>query len=160
MLARKKPNKKGTHIMKKNFLEETYGKIQEAKKAYHAANDEAGKNAAIASYQEAEEAFSGLKGAELRVWKAYESSMDRGNEYIDFDSVNCHDNIEHLVSCMKDYGIKAFMFSSTWGGAVETAWLFQKAGCKLAGLIEINSSCKAFMSDEYEKLHGYLFELN
>ena len=44
--------------------------------------------------------------------------------------------------------------------AYETAWLFQKAGCTLAGLIEINSQHKAFMSDEYEKTHGYLFKLN
>lgn len=55
---------------------------------------------------------------------------------------------------------EAFTFSSTWSSAVETAWLFQKAGCTLAGLIEINSQHKAIMSDEYEKAHGYLFKLN
>ena len=65
-----------------------------------------------------------------------------------------------LVACMKECGIEAFTFSSTWSSAVETAWLFQKAGCILAGLIEINSQHKAFMSDEYEKAHGYLFKLN
>ena len=70
------------------------------------------------------------------------------------------DAVEGLVACMKKYGIEAFTFSSTWSSAVETAWLFQKAGCTLSGLIEINSQHKAFMSDEYEKAHGYLFKLN
>lgn len=85
---------------------------------------------------------------------------DCGNEYIDLNDTIRDDAVEGLVACMKEYGIEAFTFSSTWSSAVETAWLFQKAGCTLAGLIEINSQHKAFMSDEYEKAHGYLFKLN
>ena len=146
--------------MKKNIFEETYNKIQEARKAYYAAEDEAGQNAALASCQKAVETISQFKGSGLRLWKAYESAMDRGNEYIDLSDPVSDEAVASLIACMKDYGIEAFTFSSTWSSAVETAWLFQKAGCKLAGLIEINSSCKAFMSDEYEKAHAYLFKLN
>ena len=146
--------------MKKNIFEETYNKIQEARMAYYAAEDEAGQNAALASCQKAVETISQFKGSGLRLWKAYESAMDRGNEYIDLSDPVSDEAVASLIACMKDYGIEAFTFSSTWSSAVETAWLFQKAGCKLAGLIEINSSCKAFMSDEYEKAHAYLFKLN
>ena len=146
--------------MKKNIFEETYNKIQEARKAYYAAEDEAGQNTALASCQKTVEALAGLKGTELRLWKAYEASRDRGNEYIDLGDPVSDEAVASLIACMKDYGIEAFTFSSTWSSAVETAWLFQKAGCKLAGLIEINSGCKAFMSDEYEKAHAYLFKLN
>ena len=70
------------------------------------------------------------------------------------------EEVSELVARMKDYGIEAFTFSSTWSSAVETAWLFQQAGCTLAGLVEINSQYKAFMSNEYEKVHGYLFKLS
>ena len=146
--------------MKKNIFEETYNKIQEARMAYYAAEDEAGQNAALASCQKAVETISQFKGSGLRLWKAYESAMDRGNEYIDLSDPVSDEAVASLIACMKDYGIEAFTFSSTWSSAVETAWLFQKAGCKLAGLIEINSGCKAFMSDEYEKAHAYLFKLN
>lgn len=146
--------------MKKNIFESAYEKIQEAKKAYNAATDEAGKDAARALYKEATKDLEGLKDTELRIWKDYEASKDCGNEYIDIDGRVDTEKVKELISCMKDFGFEAFTFSSTWSSAVETAWLFQKAGCTLTGLIEINSHNKAFMSDEYEKAHGYLFKIN
>ena len=146
--------------MKKNFFEETYKGIQEAKRTYDAAADEAGQNAARALYKQVTVKLDGLSTIEQRIWRAYETAKDCGNEYLDINDTISDDAVEGLVTCMRDYGIEAFTFSSTWSSAVETAWLFQKAGCKLAGLIEINSHYKAFMSDEYEKAHGYLFKLN
>ena len=131
-----------------NIFEEAYRGIQEAKKAYAAATNTAEQDAARAIYKQATAKLDGLSNTEQRIWSAYETAKDCGNEYLD------------LVACMKEYGIEAFTFSSTWSSAVETAWLFQKAGCTLAGLIEINSQHKAFMSDEYEKAHGYLFKIN
>ncbi len=146
--------------MKKNIFEKAYKEIQESKKAYYAAADEAGQNAALASCQKVTEVLAGLKGTELRLWRAYEASRDCGNEYIDLNDSISDEAVEDLIACMRAYGFEAFTFSSTWSSAVETAWLFQKAGCTLAGLVEINSQHKAFMSDEYEKAHGYLFKLN
>ena len=143
-----------------NIFEETYKGIQEAKKAYAAATNEAQQDAARAIYKQATAKLDGLSNTEKRIWSAYETAKDCGNEYLDLNDTIRDDTVEDLVACMKEYGIEAFTFSSTWSGAVETAWLFQKAGCTLAGLIEINSQQKAFMSDEYEKAHGYLFKLN
>ena len=143
-----------------NIFEETYKGIQEAKKAYAAATSEAEKDAARAIYKQATAKFDGLSSTEQRIWSAYETAKDCGNEYLDLNDTIRDDTVEDLVACMKECGIEAFTFSSTWSSAVETAWLFQKAGCTLAGLIEINSQHKAFMSDEYEKAHGYLFKLN
>ena len=124
-----------------NIFEEAYRGIQEAKRAYATATNTAEQDAARAIYKQATAKLDGLSSTEQRIWSAY-------------------DEVEGLVACMKKYGIEAFTFSSTWSSAVETAWLFQKAGCTLAGLIEINSQHKAFMSDEYEKAHAYLFGLN
>lgn len=143
-----------------NIFEEAYRGIQEAKKAYTAAANTAEQDAARSLYKQATAKLDGLSNTEQRIWNAYETAKDCGNEYIDLNDTIRDDAVEDLVACMKEYGIEAFTFSSTWSGAVETAWLFQKAGCTLAGLIEINSQQKAFMSDEYEKAHGYLFKLN
>ena len=143
-----------------NIFEETYRGIQEAKRAYAAATNTAEQDAARAIYKQATAKLDGLSSTEQRIWSAYETAKDCGNEYIDLNDTIRDDAVEGLVACMKEYGIEAFTFSSTWSSAVETAWLFQKAGCTLAGLIEINSHHKAFMSDEYEKAHGYLFKLN
>lgn len=90
----------------------------------------------------------------------YEAARNCGNEYIDINDIIYDSEIESLVACMKECGIEAFTFSSTWSSAVETAWLFQKAGCTLAGLIEIHNQYKAFGTDEYETAHGYLFKVN
>lgn len=143
-----------------NIFEEAYRRIQEAKKAYAAATSEDEKDAARAIYKQATAKLDSLSSTEKRIWSAYETARDCGNEYLDLNDTIRDDEVEGLVACMKEYGIAAFTFSSTWSSAVETAWLFQKAGCTLAGLIEINSQHKAFMSDEYEKAHGYLFKLN
>ena len=143
-----------------NIFEEAYRGIQEAKKAYAVATTTAEQDTARAIYKQATAKLEGLSGTEQRIWSAYEAAKDCGNEYIDLNDTIRDDAVEGLVACMKEYGIESFTFSSTWSSAVETAWLFQKAGCTLAGLIEINSQHKAFMSAEYEKAHGYLFKLN
>ena len=142
------------------IFEEAYRGIQEAKKAYAAATNEAQQDAARAIYKQATAKLDGLSKTEKRIWSAYETAKDCGNEYIDLNDTIRDDTVEDLVACMKECGIEAFTFSSTWSSAVETAWLFQKAGCTLSGLIEINSQHKDFRSDEYEKAHGYLFKLN
>ena len=143
-----------------NIFEEAYRGIQEAKKAYAAATNTAEQDAARAIYKQATAKLDGLSNTEQRIWSAYETAKDCGNEYLALNDTIRADEAEGLVACMKKYGIEAFTFSSTWSSAVETAWLFQKAGCTLAGLIEINSQHKAFMCDEYEKADGYLFKLN
>ena len=143
-----------------NIFEEAYRGIQEAKKAYAAATNTAEQDVARAIYKQATAKLDGLSNTEKRIWSAYETAKNCSNEYLDLNDIISDDAVEDLVACMKKYGIDAFTFSSTWSHAVETAWLFQKAGCALAGIVEINSQHKAFMSDEYEKAHGYLFKVN
>ena len=144
----------------KNIFEETYKGIQEAKKAYDEATNKEGQEAARAIYRKATEGLDRLSKMEMKIWNYYEATKDCGNEYIDINDIIYDSEVETLVACMKECGIEAFTFSSTWSSAVETAWLFQKAGCTLAGLIEINSQYKTFGTDEYETAHGYLFKVN
>ena len=146
--------------MKNNIFEETYKEIQAAKKAYETATNEAEQDAASTLYKKATEKLESLGNTELQIWRAYETARDCGNKYLDLSDPVSDETVPSLISCMREYGIEAFTFSSTWSSAVETAWLFQKAGCTLAGLIEINSQHKDFRSGEYKKAHGYLFKVN
>jgi len=93
------------------------------------------------------------------LYRQYASAQERGNAYIDCDTVIWDKDVEGFLSGLRKYGIEKFTFSSRWSSAVETAWLFQKNGCKLEGLVEINGVSKCFGSDEYEKIHGYLFSV-
>ncbi len=151
--------------MKKNIFEEAYRGIQEAKKAYDAATDKAGKDAARAMYKKVMAPLEEIAGEDTTgiystLWRAYETSKDCGNEYLDISDNITDKLVEGLVACMREYGFTEFTFSSGWSSAVETAWLFQKEGCTLADLIEINGQHKDYRTKEYEKARGYLFKLN
>ena len=142
-----------------NIFEKTYAQVQEAHKAYDAATDEAGKEAARTLYHEATAAIEALGSTACRIWREYEVARDSGNIYLDISEVVWDKDVEALISCMRDNGIDHFTFSSGWSSAVETAWLFQKNGCRLEGLIEINSRHKDLFTDEQEKAHAYLFSI-
>ena len=144
--------------MKSNIFETTYAKVQALHKAYQAADD-AGKTAIRDSYNALMKEIEALGAAACRIWRDYEISRDCGNEYLDINDVVWDKDVESLVFCMREHAIEKFTVSSSWSSAVETAWLFQKAGCKLEGLVEITSQHKAIMSNEYEKAHGYLFSI-
>ena len=135
-------------------FERIYNELQKAKKLYE--EDQA---VAKALYEKATESLKGISDTECRLWWAYEASMDCGNECLDIRDTVSDEKVEELVSSMRRLGFKAFTFSSSWSSAVETAWLFQEAGCTLAGLVEINGPHKDFKTKEYEKVHGYLFRL-
>lgn len=92
-----------------------------------------------------------------QVFSLYKDAQERGNAYIDLSEVNREDSVEPLVKAFRELGIQKFTFSSQWTDAVEIAWLFQKAGCKLEGLVEINGKHKNFVTGIYQKAHGYLF---
>ena len=141
-----------------NTFEITYTKVQNLHKSYQIA-DEDGKIAIRASYNALMKEIDSLGKAAGRIWREYEISRDCGNEYLDINDVVWDKDVESLISCMREHGIEKFTFSSSWSSATETAWLFQKAGCKLEGLVEINSQHKEIMSDEYEKAHGWLFRV-
>lgn len=144
---------------KMELFRTTYAGIQEAKRMYDMAEDERVKEAAKTTYALAIKNVSELKGAEAMLWKAYAEARETGNDYVDFNDITSDKYIAGLVQAMKEFGITRFTFSSTWSSAVEVAWEFQKEGCRLDGLVEINSHYKEFLSGEYEKAHGYLFSV-
>ena len=85
----------------KNIFEETYKGIQEAKKAYNAASDKEGQEAARAIYRKATESLDGLSKMEMKIWNYYEAAKDCGNEYIDINDIIYDSEVENLVACIR-----------------------------------------------------------
>ena len=148
--------------MKKNIFAETYAQVQELKKRYNAAKDagdEAGMQTARDAYNLLMDGIGTAGESSVRIYRLYEEAHDCGNKYIDFNEVIWDKDVAGMVAAHRENGITHFTFSSGLSGAVDTAWLFTQNGCRLEGLVEINSPHKAFGSDEYEKAHGYLFSI-
>ena len=147
----------------KNELRKEYERYQQIKAVYDAAEkngNEEGMRQARADYAAWTESVNAKGKIYGRLYKLTEEAMKRGNEYIDLNDCIWDRDVKELIDSFREYGIEAFTFSSGWSGAAETAWLFTKNGCTLEGLVEINGSHKAFMSEEYEKAHGYLFRVH
>lgn len=148
--------------MKKNNFAEEYAREAAIKAQYHEAEkagSKEGQEAARDAYHELEEQIAVKGNSYARIYRLYSEAQDRGNEYIDLNDTIWDEQVKPLIGSLREYGIEKFTFSSTWSSAVETAWLFTQNGCGLEGLVEINSRHKAFMSEEYEKAHGYLFSI-
>lgn len=147
--------------MKNNFAQE-YAKHVELMNTYKTLK-ETGDTAAIEELRKEARALEdsiAAKGTTYsRLYSKYETAMERGNEFIAWDDVIWDEHVEGFVQGLRNCGIEKFIFSSGWSSAVETAWLLQKNGCKLEGLVEFNGRDNIFGSNEPEKLHGYLFSV-
>lgn len=144
-------------LMKKYYEQE-----QEIRRAYDAANDqndEAGKVAAREAYHTWKDRAIAEGEDFWRVFKMYENAQDRGNEYIDLHDNIWDKDVAPLIERLRKAGIRKFTSSSTWSSMVGTAWLFVQNGCKLEGMTEINGTCTAFMSDEYERVPAFVFSI-
>lgn len=143
-------------------MKKYYEQDQEIKQAYDLAdeqNDEAGKAAAREAHHQWKDRVTAEGEDFWRVYRMFDDAMDRGNEHIDFHEVIWDKDVPETIDRLRKAGIKTFTFSSTWSSAVETAWLFIQNGCKLEGLVQINGTCQAFMSEEYEKVPAYVFSI-
>lgn len=145
----------------KHTLEQVYTREAELEGAYDAAKaagDEAGMVKARNEYQVMEKEILETEDSDFGfAYRLYKQMKECGNKYIDL-SIAIHDEIE-VLRILRKYGFEHFTFSSGWSSAVESAWIFQQNGCRLEGLIELNSIHKDWITGELEKVHGYLFSI-
>lgn len=130
--------------------------------AYHTASgneDSVGIAQAKAEHRAWTAELEQMDKAFLRLYHWYEETKEVGNPHLDLHDVVWEKDVKELVDSFRRYGIERFTFSSGWSSAVETAWLFLQNGCRLEGMVELNSPHKDFDSGEYEKVHGYLFSV-
>ena len=71
--------------------------------------------------------------------QAYFYSIDAGNDLINFGEVIWDYDIDPILETCRRCGIKEFTISSTFSSLILTIAELQKKGCKLDGLVEINS---------------------
>ena len=142
--------------MKTNRFEELYCKVQELRKLYN----EGEKEKAQQSYSELKETIKNEENGFRKIWMMYEKAKENQNMYIDFNDVIWDNEVQSIIKTLRDNRIEKFTFSSTWSGAVRTAWLFTQNGCTLEGLTEINEGYEDFITVEMKKTPAYLFKLN
>lgn len=71
--------------------------------------------------------------------QAYFYSLEAGNDFINFGEVIWDYDIDPILENCRRFGIEAFTISSTFSSLILTIAELQKRGCKLDGLVEINS---------------------
>ena len=145
----------------KHTLEQVYTREEELERAYEAskaAGDESGMEKARNEYQAMKKEVLETEDADFGfAYRLYKQMKECGNKFIDL-SIAIHDEVGTLQTLRK-FGFEHFTFSSGWSSAVESAWIFQQNGCRLEGLIELNSIHKDWTTGEREKVHGYLFSI-
>ena len=140
-------------------IDELYNRHQEIKAAYEAAKkagDDVAREKARADMRALREELDAQGDEFCFVFNLLVEMDERGNEHIDL-----HDVIwepEKTIETLRKYGVETFVFSSGWSSAVETAWAFVQAGCKLEGMVEINDRYSYF-DEGQKKRHGYLFTI-
>ena len=85
---------------------------------------------------------------------AYFYSRTAGNRLINFSEVIWDRDIDEIIENCRRFGIKDFTISSTFSGLLETIAAFEKRGCHMVRLIEINSNIddwKAALEGENKK---------
>ena len=146
--------------MTNNFIEE-YKELQEIRKACDQVRTDEERLEARKVYARFKKRIITEKGTEYaKAFRLFTEAWDKGNNYIDFNDTLKDEEVPKFVETLRSLGFRKFTFSSSWSGAVETAWAFIKNGCLLEGMIEINGEPRDIFSDEYEKIHAFLFNLN
>ena len=88
-------------------------------------------------------AETGMKHKDINVnptfSQAYFYSLEAGNDLINFGEVIWDYDIDPILENCRRFGIEAFTISSTFSSLILTIAELQKRGCKLDGLVEINS---------------------
>ena len=143
----------------KNAFVKTYELVKTLDARIDAATTDDERNAIRNEYEDATAWIDKQGGFTHTIWNNCRHALDNGNSLIDLNCSISKKNIVHVVECLRKNGVTEFTFSSTWNGAVDTAWFLQQNGCILSGIVEIRGD-RILFTTEHEKIHAYLFKLN
>lgn len=144
----------------KNF-EKEYEIYEGIKKAFDAASDEAGKDAARASYQEWAAGVDAKGKAYADTYRMYQDAREAGNSYIDVRDSFFRITEQEFIDQLRSLGVEFFTFSATWSSAVESSWAFVQAGCTVEGMVQVFTGfTKGFGSTEPETRPAFLYKVN
>ena len=83
---------------------------------------------------------------------AYKSSQEAGNDRIDFKEVIWDYDIDPILEGMRENGIREFTISSTFSSLIETLAEFEKRGCHMNGLTEVNAKYTDWKTGEHARI--------
>lgn len=83
---------------------------------------------------------------------AYVYSQEADNETLNFNEVIWDHDVEDIIKFCHAFAIKEITISSNFSGLIPTLALFEKIGCKLEGLTEVNDRFKDYITGEFKKL--------
>ena len=86
---------------------------------------------------------------------AYFYSLEAGNDLINFGEVIWDYDIDPILADCRKFGIKEFTISSTFSSLITTIALLEEKGCKLEGLVKINSRYTDFRTGEKESIPAF-----
>ena len=87
--------------------------------------------------------------------QAYLYSRDAGNDLPNFADTIWDDEIPAILNDCRGCGITEFTISSTFSSMVKTIAEFERHGCKLQGMTEINSCTESWGSDKKERIPAF-----
>ena len=121
-------------------------------KTHIAAIDNAIENNSRASWKEL--GFNSTFGA------AYLYSLETGNDLPNYGKVIWDTDIDEILADCHKTGITEFTISSTFSSLIETIAEFQKRGCMMQGLVEINSWYeKDWNTGERKRIPAFLMKI-
>ena len=82
------------------------------------------------------------------VFWAYEAAKEAGNDLLDFNEVIWEQDIPEILNACKEHGISEFTISSTFSSLIATLAEFEKLGCHMAGLTEVNARYTDYRTGE------------
>lgn len=78
-------------------------------------------------------------GINSTMFWAYRDSQEADSDLLNFSEVIWEKDIAPIVEACRAYGIHEFTISSTFSSLIETLAVFEKLGCKLAGLTSVKT---------------------
>ena len=85
-------------------------------------------------------------GINPAIYRAYFESKDAGNEVIDFHEVIWDEDIPEIVRVCRENDIREFTISSSFSSLIETLVEFEKLGCKMFGIMQVNATYTDFQT--------------
>lgn len=88
------------------------------------------------------------------MFRLYSEMRFRENSWIDIYDLESEPAV--LIRIFQDFGVREFTFSCSYSDAQKTVWKFVESGCKIAGMVKINSSLHIPGTNGYEKVPALL----
>lgn len=88
------------------------------------------------------------------MFRLYSEMRFRENSWIDIYDLESDPAV--LIRIFQDFGVNEFTYSCNYADAQKTLWRFVESGCKIVGMVKINSSLHIPWTNAYEKIPAFL----